>query len=56
MTTRVDRVDVDRLVEGAAHPHVLERVLARARHVEQLVAALVEAEEDGAQLRALAGP
>ena len=50
---RLDRLVVDRLVEGAAHAHVLERVLALDAAELQLVALLVHAEEDRAQLGAL---
>jgi hypothetical protein len=49
----LDRVDVDRLVQRAAHPHVLERVLALDVAVEQLVARLVHADEDDAVLDAV---
>jgi hypothetical protein len=49
----LDRIEVDRVREGLANPLILERVLAGARHVEQLVPPLVHAEEDGAQLRPL---
>ena len=50
---RLDRVDVDGLVERLADAFVLERVLALDAAVEQLIALLVHAEEDRAQLRAL---
>ena len=45
------RLDVDRLVQRLAHPHILERVFV-AGHVgvQQLVAALVHADEDDAVL------
>ena len=44
---------VDRLVEGAAHADVLERILALDVAEEELVALLVHAEEDRPQLRTL---
>ena len=53
ITRVLDRLDVDGLVEGLAHAHVLERVLALDAGEQQFVALLVHAEEDGAQLRAL---
>jgi hypothetical protein len=53
MTTRWIGAEIEGVGEGLADALVLERVLARARHVQQLVAMLVEAEEDGAQLGAL---
>ena len=49
----LDQFDVDRLVEGLADPDVLERVLALDVGIQQFVADLVHAEEDGAQFRAL---
>ena len=51
ITRRLDRLDIDRLVEGLAHADVLEGVLALDVRIQQLVAHLVHAEEDGAQLR-----
>ena len=48
----LDAFDVDRLVERLAHALVLERVLALDAGEKQLVALLVHAEEDGAQLGA----
>ena len=49
---RLDQVDVDGLVEGFADADILERVLALDVGEQQLVPRRVEAEEDGAQLRA----
>ena len=46
----VDRVLVDRLVERLAHADVLERVLALDARMAELVAGLVHAEENGADL------
>lgn len=48
-----NRLFVDRLVERFAHPLVLERVLALDVGFQQLVAALVHAEEDRPQFRRL---
>src|SRR6202012_2863230 len=49
--TVLDRIDVDGLVKGFADTNVLERVLALDVGIKQLVAQLVHAEEDRAQLR-----
>ena len=48
-----DRVFVDRQREGAAHPHILERVLALDVGEQELVAVLVHRQVDRAQLRSL---
>ena len=56
MHVRLDRLDVDGELDGLAHALVLERVLALDVRVQQLVALLVEAEEDRAVLVALDAP
>ena len=48
----VDRLLVDRLIKRLAHADVLERVLALDAGMAELVAGLVHAEENGANLRA----
>ncbi len=47
----LDQLDVDRLVEGFADADVLEGVLALDVRIQEFVAGLVHAEEDGAQFR-----